>query len=129
MDWPQNDIIGPVQLMGAVIGVLSADPPKWRYRWNRIKPSSIYDLIVSWLQYYPSNLQAYQLMRTLLGHAPSFLGEFSHDTIVVAPFLSFLNMLKSCCLVFFSWRKMQKTKKKHGTFRNLLPHISTTTPL
>ena len=48
---------------------------------------------------------------SLLGHAPSFLGEFSHDTIVVASVLTFLNMLKSCCLVFFSWRKMQKTKK------------------
>ena len=53
---------------------------------------------------------------SLLGHAPSFLGEFSHDTIVVAPVLSFLNMLKSCCLVFFSWRKMQKTKKKTQRF-------------
>ena len=50
---------------------------------------------------------------SLLGHAPSFLGEISHDTIVVAPFLSFLNMSKSCCLVFCSWRKMQnKTKTK-----------------
>ena len=53
---------------------------------------------------------------SLLGHAPSFLGEFSHGTIVVAPVLSFLNMLKSCCLVFFPWRKMQKTKKNAALF-------------
>jgi hypothetical protein len=55
-----------------------------------------------------------------------FLGKFSHDTIVVALSLSFLNVVKSCYLVLFSWRKMQKTKKKRGTFENLLPHISTT---
>ena len=53
---------------------------------------------------------------SLLGHAPSFLGGFSHDMIVVAPVLSFLNMLKSCCLVFFSSRKMQKNKKKTRRF-------------
>ena len=51
-------------------------------------------------------------LNSLLGYAPSFLGEFSHDTIVVALSLSFLNVLKSCCLVLFSWRKLQKTQKK-----------------
>jgi hypothetical protein len=63
---------------------------------------------------------------SLLGHAPAFLGNFSHDTIVVALSLSFLNVVKSCYLVLFSWRKMQKKKKKCGAFENLLPHISTT---
>ena len=48
---------------------------------------------------------------SFFGYAPSFLGEFSHDTIVVAPSLSFLNVLKSCYLVLFSLRKTQKTKK------------------
>jgi hypothetical protein len=47
-----------------------------------------------------------------LGHVPSFLGKFSHDTIFVASSFSFLNVLKSYCLVWISWRKMQKTKKK-----------------
>ena len=53
---------------------------------------------------------------SLLGHAPSFLGEFSHNTIVVAPSLSFLNVVKSYYLVLFSWRKMQKKKKKLQCF-------------
>jgi hypothetical protein len=48
---------------------------------------------------------------SLLGNAPSFLGEFSHDTKVVAPSLSFATVLKSWYLVLFSWRKMQKRKK------------------
>ena len=46
------------------------------------------------------------------GYAPSFLGQISHDTIIVASFPSFLNVLKLYCLVFFSWRKMQKKTKK-----------------
>jgi hypothetical protein len=62
---------------------------------------------------------------SLLGHAPAFLGKISHDTIVVALSLSFLNVVKSCYLVLFSWRKMQK-KKNCSAFENLLPHISTT---
>ena len=48
---------------------------------------------------------------SLLGCAPSFLGQIFHDIIIVAPSLSFLNVLKSCCLVLFSWRKLQKTTK------------------
>ena len=62
---------------------------------------------------------------SLLGYVPSFLGEFSHDTIVVAPSLSFPNVVKSSHLVLFSWRKLQKNKKKCSAFQNLLPHIST----
>jgi hypothetical protein len=62
---------------------------------------------------------------SLLGHAPAFLGKFSHDTIVVALSLSFLNVVKSCYLVLLSWRKLRKKKKKHSTFENILPHIST----
>jgi hypothetical protein len=62
---------------------------------------------------------------SLLGYVPSFLGDFSHDTKVVAPSLSFLSVLKSCYLVLFSLRKTQN-KKKLDAFENLLPHISTT---
>ena len=47
---------------------------------------------------------------SLLGYALSLFGHFSHDTIIVAPSFSFLNMLKSCDLVLFSLRKMQKKK-------------------
>ena len=60
-----------------------------------------------------------------LGYALSFFGHFSHDTTIVALSFTFLNVLKSCDLVLLSLRKMQKTKKKCGTFQNLLPHIST----
>jgi hypothetical protein len=48
---------------------------------------------------------------SVLGYAPSFLGDFSHDTIVVAPSLSFLNVLKSCCLGLLSLIKTQKQNK------------------
>ena len=66
------------------------------------------------------------LSRSLLGHAPSFFGHFSHDTIIVAPSLSFQDVLKSSYLMLFSCRKTQKkTKKKCSAFQNLLPHIST----
>ena len=42
----------------------------------------------------------------------SFRGcQFSHNTTIVALSLSFLYVLKLCCLVLFSLRKMQKTKK------------------
>ena len=51
--------------------------------------------------------------------------QISHDTIIIAHSFSFLNVVKSCYLVLFSWRKMQKKKKKHGAFQNLLHHIST----
>jgi hypothetical protein len=66
---------------------------------------------------------------SLLQHTPSFLGQFSHNRIIVAPSLSFLNVLKSCYLVFFSWRKTQDNKKKQDAFENLLPHISITEAL
>jgi hypothetical protein len=62
---------------------------------------------------------------SILGYVPSFLGDFSHDTKVVAPSLIFLNVLKSRYFVLFSLRKTQK-KKKRGAFENLLAHISTT---
>jgi hypothetical protein len=54
---------------------------------------------------------------SLLGNTPSFLGEFSHDTKVVAPSLSFANVLKSWYLVLFSWRKIQK--KKNAALRKI----------
>ena len=44
---------------------------------------------------------------------------FSHGTMVVALSLTFLNLLKSCDLVLFSWRKMEKPKKK-GCFSQSL---------
>jgi hypothetical protein len=69
------------------------------------------------------------LLISFLGHAPSFLGEFPQDTKVVAPSLSFVNVLKSFYLLLFSLRKMQKEKKKQDAFENLLPHISTTRAL
>jgi len=50
-------------------------------------------------------------------------------TIVVTPSFSFPNVVKSCYLVLFPLRKMQKNKKKCGAFENLLPHISTTEAL
>ena len=40
------------------------------------------------------------------------LGQISHDTIIVAPSLTFLTVLKSSHLVFFSCGKMQKGWKK-----------------
>ena len=54
---------------------------------------------------------------SLLGYTLSFFGQFSHGTIVVALSLTFLNLLKSCDLVLFSWRKMQKTKKNAALFK------------
>ena len=50
--------------------------------------------------------------KTSLGYAPSFSGEISHDQTIIAPSFSFLNVVKSCDLVLFSWRKMQKKTKK-----------------
>jgi hypothetical protein len=60
---------------------------------------------------------------SLLGYVPSFLGDFSHDTKVVAPSLSFLSVLKSCYLLLFSLRKMQN-KIKNGTLLKIFPLIS-----
>jgi hypothetical protein len=73
-----------------------------------------------------TNFCSLKVSISLLGYTPSFLGEFSHDTKVVAPSLSFVNVLKACYLVLFPLRKMPKKKKKRDTFENLLPHISTT---
>ena len=72
-----------------------------------------------------SNFWSLWVSISLLGYALSFFGHFSHDTTIVALSFSFLNVLKSCDLVLFSLRKMQK-KKKNGACQNLLPHISTT---
>jgi len=47
---------------------------------------------------------------SLLGYVPSFFGKF-HGTTIVAPSFSFANVVKSCDLVLFSSRKMQKTKE------------------
>jgi hypothetical protein len=60
---------------------------------------------------------------SLLGYVPSFLGDFSHDTKVVAPSLSFLSVLKSCYLLLFSLRKTQK-KKKNWTLLKIFYLIS-----
>ena len=62
---------------------------------------------------------------TLLGHESSFFGHFFHDTVIVAPSFGFLNVLKLFYLVLFSWRKMQKTKKKPGGEKTLLANIFT----
>jgi len=62
---------------------------------------------------------------SVLGYAPSFFGQISDDTILVAHSPSFLNALKLCCLVLFSWRKTQQTNKKCSAEKNVLPHIST----
>ena len=48
-------------------------------------------------------------------HLP-FLVNFSHNTIIVALSFSFLNVVKSCYLVLFLWRKMQKKRKKMRHF-------------
>ena len=61
---------------------------------------------------------------SLLGHAPSFLGEFSHDTTIVAPSFTFLNVVKSCDLVLFSWRKMPKKKKENAVLFKIFYLIS-----
>jgi len=61
---------------------------------------------------------------SLLGYAPSFLGQIFYDMIIVAPSLSSLNMLKSCCLVLLPWRKTQKTKKKKPAVEKILYLIS-----
>jgi hypothetical protein len=60
---------------------------------------------------------------SLLGYVPSFLGDFSHDTKVVAPSLSFLSVLKSCYLLLFSLRKTQN-KKKNWTLLKIFYLIS-----
>jgi hypothetical protein len=63
---------------------------------------------------------------SFLGHAPSFLSDFNHNTKVVAPSLSFVTVLKLFYFLLFSWINMQNKNKKQDTFENLLPHISTT---
>ena len=62
------------------------------------------------------------LLISLLGHAPSFFGQISHDTIIVAPFVSFLNVLFG---VFF----IKKNTKNKTKTQQCLSHISTTAPI
>ena len=63
---------------------------------------------------------------TLLGYVFSFFGQISHDTIIVAPPLCSLNLLKLWYLLLFSKRKIQKKiQKKAGDLKILLANIST----
>jgi hypothetical protein len=70
-----------------------------------------------------TNFCSLKVSISLLGYTPSFLGEFSHDTKVVAPSLSFVNVLKACYLVLFPLRKMQN-KNKNGTLLRIFYLIS-----
>ena len=58
----------------------------------------------------------------LIGDAPSFLGQLSHNIIIVALSLGFLNMLKLCYLMMFSLKKMQKTKTQDQV-KSLLSYL------
>jgi hypothetical protein len=60
---------------------------------------------------------------SVLGYAPSFFDQFSHNTIVVVPSPSFLKVLKLCCLVLFSCRKTQN-KTKNTALRKVFYLIS-----
>ena len=52
-----------------------------------------------------------------------FLSQISHDTMIVALFLTFPTILKSSYLVLFLWGKMQKDLKK-SLMRNIIYLIS-----
>ena len=56
---------------------------------------------------------------SLLRYACSFLGRNFYDTVIVAPSLTFLNILKSSCLALFSWKESLKKSVIN------LSHIST----
>ena len=60
---------------------------------------------------------------SLLRYVLPFFSQISHDTIIVVPSLTFLNMLKCYCLVLFSWWKMHKGQKK-WVMRDILYIIS-----
>ena len=62
---------------------------------------------------------------SLLEHAPSFFGQFSHDTIIVAPSLSFEIMLFDVVFIDKNTNKNKYSNEK----KNLLPHPSTTETL
>jgi len=66
---------------------------------------------------------------SLLGHAPSFLGQFSHGTTIVAPSLKFVNVLKSSYLVLFSSRKNRKFKKKEKHSQQPVLYTPTVCPM
>ena len=72
---------------------------------------------------YINRLCSLSVSLSLSRYALPFLGQISHDTMIVAPYLTFLSVLKSFCLVLFSWGKMQKGWKK-SLIRNTLYLIS-----
>ena len=53
----------------------------------------------------------------------SLLGQIFHNTITISPSFTFINVIKSSCLVLFSWRNFQKGWKKL-VVRNILYLIS-----
>src|ERR1700749_1297139 len=57
---------------------------------------------------YINRLCSLSVSLSLSRYALPFLGQISHDTMIVAPYLTFLNVLRSFCLVLFSWGKMHK---------------------
>jgi hypothetical protein len=60
---------------------------------------------------------------SLLGHATSFFGQFSHHTIVVAPSLTFENVFNG--VVFMEKNaKKQKQKQKNAVMREIFYLIS-----
>ena len=58
-----------------------------------------------------SNFCSLWVSISLIGYALCYFGHFTHNATIVVPSFSFLNVLKSCDLVLFSFRKMQKRKK------------------
>ena len=76
---------------------------KWTLQTFVVQKSGHYKFLQS-ISYFLQSVS----VNSLLGYIPSFFGHFSHDMIIVALSFSFLTVLKSCCLVLFSWRKMQK---------------------
>ena len=57
---------------------------------------------------YINRLCSLSVSLSLSGYPLPFLGQISHDTMIVALSLTFLTILKSSYLVLFSWGKMQK---------------------
>ena len=57
---------------------------------------------------YINRLCSLSVSLSLSGYPLPFLGQISHDTMIVALSLTFLTILKSPYLVLFSWGKMQK---------------------
>ena len=72
---------------------------------------------------YINRLCSLSVSLSLSGYPLPFLGQISHNTMIVALSLTFLTTLKSSYLVLFSWGKMQKGWKK-SLMRNILYLIS-----